>query len=139
MQSSGERPSKVGDQFSVWSHRRMQSPALGYAARSCSPIRSTYRHRCAKSIPIQPRVMVAISGSCTCSKASVCECVGAQLCNTSRAGLIRGYQLTLSPFVGGQCRFYPTCSHYAAGNAGGGGAAGLCASARGAARSTQLW
>lgn len=26
---------------------------------------------------------------------------------------IRGYQLTLSPFIGGQCRFYPTCSHYA--------------------------
>lgn len=28
-------------------------------------------------------------------------------------GLIRGYQLTLSPFVGDQCRFYPTCSEYA--------------------------
>jgi len=27
--------------------------------------------------------------------------------------LIRGYQLTLSPFIGNQCRFYPTCSHYA--------------------------
>ena len=26
--------------------------------------------------------------------------------------LIRLYQLTLSPFIGGQCRFYPTCSHY---------------------------
>ena len=28
-------------------------------------------------------------------------------------GVIRGYQLILSPFVGGQCRFYPTCSEYA--------------------------
>ena len=27
---------------------------------------------------------------------------------------IRLYQLTLSPYVGRQCRFYPTCSHYAA-------------------------
>ena len=28
-------------------------------------------------------------------------------------GLIRLYQLTLSPWVGGQCRFTPTCSRYA--------------------------
>tara|TARA_Y100000994_G_scaffold220698_1_gene199982 strand:+ start:154 stop:402 length:249 start_codon:yes stop_codon:yes gene_type:complete len=28
-------------------------------------------------------------------------------------GLIRLYRFTLSPFIGGQCRFYPTCSHYA--------------------------
>jgi uncharacterized protein len=28
--------------------------------------------------------------------------------------LIRLYQLTLSPFMGGQCRFVPSCSHYAA-------------------------
>ncbi len=27
--------------------------------------------------------------------------------------LIRGYQLTLSPYLGRQCRFYPTCSAYA--------------------------
>jgi putative membrane protein insertion efficiency factor len=27
--------------------------------------------------------------------------------------LIRVYRFTLSPFIGGQCRFYPTCSHYA--------------------------
>ena len=28
--------------------------------------------------------------------------------------LIRCYQLTLSPWLGRQCRFYPSCSHYAA-------------------------
>jgi len=28
-------------------------------------------------------------------------------------GLIRLYQLTLSPYLGGQCRFHPTCSNYA--------------------------
>jgi putative membrane protein insertion efficiency factor len=28
--------------------------------------------------------------------------------------LIRGYQLALSPFFGGACRFSPTCSAYAA-------------------------
>jgi len=32
-----------------------------------------------------------------------------------RAGVIavRAYQLLLSPFAGGACRFYPSCSHYA--------------------------
>lgn len=29
--------------------------------------------------------------------------------------LIRFYQLTFSFFLGKQCRFYPTCSHYTAG------------------------
>lgn len=28
-------------------------------------------------------------------------------------GLIRAYQLLLSPFFGSRCRFYPTCSSYA--------------------------
>ncbi len=28
-------------------------------------------------------------------------------------GCIRAYQLTLSPFIGHQCRFYPSCSNYA--------------------------
>jgi len=28
-------------------------------------------------------------------------------------GLIKGYQLLLSPFFGQQCRFSPTCSQYA--------------------------
>lgn len=27
--------------------------------------------------------------------------------------LIRGYQLLLSPVLGGNCRFHPTCSEYA--------------------------
>lgn len=27
--------------------------------------------------------------------------------------IIKGYQLTLSPFFGQQCRFTPTCSHFA--------------------------
>jgi uncharacterized protein len=26
--------------------------------------------------------------------------------------MVRGYQWTLSPFIGRQCRFEPTCSHY---------------------------
>jgi len=28
-------------------------------------------------------------------------------------GLIRLYQVTLASSLGGQCRFYPSCSHYA--------------------------
>jgi putative membrane protein insertion efficiency factor len=31
------------------------------------------------------------------------------------AGLIRGYQLFVSPFFPPSCRFEPTCSHYALG------------------------
>lgn len=27
-------------------------------------------------------------------------------------GMVRLYQIFLSPFFGGQCRFQPTCSHY---------------------------
>lgn len=27
-------------------------------------------------------------------------------------GLIRGYQLFISPVIGSSCRFYPTCSNY---------------------------
>ena len=32
----------------------------------------------------------------------------------ARAGLvaIRGYQRVLSPVMGGNCRYYPSCSHY---------------------------
>lgn len=29
-------------------------------------------------------------------------------------GLIRAYQVLLSPFLGSQCRFTPSCSRYAA-------------------------
>jgi len=29
------------------------------------------------------------------------------------AGLIRVYQIGISPLLGGRCRFYPTCSQYA--------------------------
>jgi hypothetical protein len=28
--------------------------------------------------------------------------------------MIRGYQWFISPLLGPRCRFYPTCSHYAA-------------------------
>ena len=28
-------------------------------------------------------------------------------------GLVRAYQLLLSPYLGGHCRFTPTCSQYA--------------------------
>lgn len=28
-------------------------------------------------------------------------------------GLIRGYQLLVSPFIGAHCRYHPTCSDYA--------------------------
>ena len=27
-------------------------------------------------------------------------------------GLVRGYQIFLSPIFGGECRFHPTCSQY---------------------------
>ncbi len=27
-------------------------------------------------------------------------------------GMIRIYQMVLSPYIGGQCRFHPTCSEY---------------------------
>lgn len=27
--------------------------------------------------------------------------------------LLHGYRYLLSPWIGNQCRFYPTCSHYA--------------------------
>ncbi len=28
------------------------------------------------------------------------------------SALVRGYQLFLSPLLGNNCRFYPSCSHY---------------------------
>ena len=38
--------------------------------------------------------------------------IGAPL-RTVLIGAIRVYRATLSGWLGGQCRFYPTCSHYA--------------------------
>gem|GEM_PF-5475484 len=35
------------------------------------------------------------------------------LVRSSAIFLIRMYRRVLSPVMGGQCRFYPTCSHYA--------------------------
>lgn len=28
------------------------------------------------------------------------------------AGVVRGYQVVVSPFLGQRCRFYPSCSEY---------------------------
>ena len=39
------------------------------------------------------------------------------MCKITPSGIaikcIHGYRYVLSPWVGNQCRFYPTCSHYA--------------------------
>ena len=35
-----------------------------------------------------------------------------QALSWSMIGLVRVYQWTLSPIIGRQCRFQPTCSHY---------------------------
>jgi len=40
--------------------------------------------------------------------------IGQDFTSRLALGAIRLYQLTLSPFIGRQCRFHPTCSHYAA-------------------------
>ena len=39
---------------------------------------------------------------------SVCQA----LCRQLLVGLIRVYQLVLSPLLGQRCRFYPSCSQY---------------------------
>ena len=36
----------------------------------------------------------------------------ARLCSLPFVGLIWVYRFTLSPFIGGQCRYEPTCSRY---------------------------
>jgi putative membrane protein insertion efficiency factor len=36
------------------------------------------------------------------------------LYESSVRGVLRAYKLTLSPLIGRQCRFLPTCSEYAA-------------------------
>lgn len=43
-------------------------------------------------------------------KSAICDRM--TLGQTIVLGLIRTYQLVLSPWIGRQCRFYPTCSHY---------------------------
>ena len=35
------------------------------------------------------------------------------VCLTISLGLIRGYQLAISPWLGPRCRYQPTCSEYA--------------------------
>jgi putative membrane protein insertion efficiency factor len=35
------------------------------------------------------------------------------LATASARGVIRGYQLLVSPFLGPVCRYEPSCSHYA--------------------------
>ncbi|RVU32265.1 membrane protein insertion efficiency factor YidD [Neptunomonas marina] len=35
-----------------------------------------------------------------------------KLIKTLLTGLVRGYQLLISPLLGNNCRFYPSCSHY---------------------------
>ena len=37
----------------------------------------------------------------------------AQIIGNLLAGLIRTYQLVISPVLGGSCRYQPTCSQYA--------------------------
>lgn len=39
--------------------------------------------------------------------------MGARLLRGLLLGLIRGYQLLISPFLGANCRYQPTCSEYA--------------------------
>jgi putative membrane protein insertion efficiency factor len=43
---------------------------------------------------------------------SVCRALGAPL-RWVLIGLLRVYGVTLSGWLGGQCRFYPSCSRYA--------------------------
>ncbi|KQC13518.1 MAG: hypothetical protein APR63_00450 [Desulfuromonas sp. SDB] len=35
------------------------------------------------------------------------------LLNSTGLGLIRGYQILISPYLPSRCRFYPSCSDYA--------------------------
>jgi hypothetical protein len=68
--------------------------------------------------------MHQVTKSCAGHQAVPSEAEGLQIAATTQqtarlqlparmgVGLIRLYQLTLSPWLGNQCRFYPTCSHY---------------------------
>lgn len=40
--------------------------------------------------------------------------LGGRALTLSLLGLLRLYQLTLSPLLGPRCRYWPSCSHYAA-------------------------
>ncbi len=43
---------------------------------------------------------------------AVAQCLRA-VCLTISLGLIRGYQIAISPWLGPRCRYQPTCSEYA--------------------------
>lgn len=48
-----------------------------------------------------------------CSNGSTEPRRGPNLLTVLPIALIKGYQWVLSPWLGGNCRFYPSCSHYA--------------------------
>src|SRR5690606_3026304 len=74
-------------------HRQMNRGAADWRRLPCS------------SDPVWPMLAAHFSGT-----AEVCETAMKALL----LALIRAYQYLLSPWVGNQCRFYPTCSAYAA-------------------------
>lgn len=41
------------------------------------------------------------------------EKVGSDFAKTAAVFAIKSYQATLGPYLGGNCRYFPTCSHYA--------------------------
>lgn len=41
------------------------------------------------------------------------EKIGGDFAKSAAIFAIKSYQVTLGPFIGGNCRFFPTCSHYA--------------------------
>lgn len=42
------------------------------------------------------------------------EKVGDDFAKSAAIFAIKSYQVTLGPFLGGNCRYFPSCSHYAA-------------------------
>ncbi|MBC7772999.1 MAG: membrane protein insertion efficiency factor YidD [Pyrinomonadaceae bacterium] len=70
----------------------------------------------------QDAIPLSADGSASTGNVATCSCGVASISHRSfltRAFatpfilFIRLYQLTLSPWIGGQCRFIPTCSAYA--------------------------